>query len=284
VKRGTSSIVIGRLQEVLLKYQEGTANLTTATNLLQRSVELCEKESEKQESISWIENRLLNEPLPVDVWNLEARPVPIFPLILRTWTHLGDTKKLCKFLLDPADYSLSVFSSSWARWKCSELIYAMSSEPLRFSKPTLTFIKQRCVEISSQLPPNLPVSPVSIREEIARLARTVALAELAHMEYSIRLQESKSIQEQPSARRGSESPVTRRNAIVRRLMAGKADFKNSRKLDALIAALDEQKIPLPRRASGEPRHGTYAAAKGNATWRKILETLKRDLNKRYKST
>ena len=80
----------------------------------------------------------------------------------------------------------------------------------------------------------------------------------------------------------SNSDVALRRRIVKRVMRSKSDFSDPEKLRALIADLDAQRVPLPRRNNAQPRKGTYAQARKNKTWELILQVLKRDLHTRKK--
>jgi hypothetical protein len=287
-RQGTVNAVIKSLEELFSKHQDGTADLTMATEFLRRSIGHCGSEDERHEVLAWMQGVLLSEPLCPASWQVDRRPASLYPLIIRAWAEYGDTETLCRFIMGSDKFSDPDFSSRWARWKCFELSYSISSDPLRFSRSTLNYIKQRCAEISNQTPPDSPEFPRSFsNEQIAKLTDTVSHAEFVHLKNSLSSQETQPVQEQLESTVKTQmdygSWVTLRRATVRRLMAGKADFKDPKKLRVLIAALDKQKILLPRRANGHPRHGTYASAKRNATWPKICKTLIRDVNPRYKS-
>ena len=279
---------------------------------------LCGKSDDKEKVFQFVRRRFLTEPFPAHDWHADCRPIPLFPLIIRIWPSIGKTDKLCRLILAPADYSESPFSSVWARWMCFELNCSIRHAPFCFSSGTLRFIRRRCNEIRSHIPPNASVFPSSIKEEIARLLKAVDLAEINQMEDSIRMQESKPFPKQevdidkefedtqsdcsyevfapnrgygiPYKGKTRASKTKLREEILRKHFRFPSEINDRAKVIAAFTELDKTAVPPPDKTvktkKGKKRvrrEGTWLNLLKNRTWRRGLEaTLKRNLRDRSK--
>jgi len=281
-KTANTQHVIDRLLDIFRKYHRGIADLTIAGNLVRRSMTLCSDE-QQLEIVAWMHDLIVHEQLPASNLQVEDRPVPLHPLVIRMWATFGDTGELSRFIF--SDYSESSqevlnadFNSRWARWKCAEMVYALSSAPERFHKSTLEFIRDQCSRLNNRFIGNTTAGDAFIAE-IARLENCAEHAELRHLQDFLLKSETQSVSE-------------RRAAIVKTHMKTALDFGKEAKLNAMAKDLDEQGIPLPPKKGKKgkrdsPRDGTYSDVfihnKKPQIWKRhILDVLKRNLYGRTK--